>query len=272
MASSTMQHRRRCVLLAAAFLLLATSPAATRGATSNATTTAGCGADEKFPAGRSYANCTALGRLGATLHWAYDPKSATLSVAFAARPAAPGGWVAWAVNPTGDGMAGAQALVAFKSAAGGPYVVRTYNVTGYTALPASSTPIAFKATDLAADESAAAGGKVIRLYGKLQLKKGTKVVNHIWQVGSAVTNGAPAKHAFAKENLDAKGKLALVAGVSVASAPAPAAVGSSSYPAKAGGGSGNPAPSGGKKSAATHVSAPVLAVLALLGCLTTLVV
>ncbi|GJN33556.1 hypothetical protein PR202_gb22169 [Eleusine coracana subsp. coracana] len=263
------------LLPAALFLLLATSPAATRGATtSNATTTAaGCGADEKFPAGRSYANCTALGRLGATLHWAYDPKSATMSVAFAARPAAPGGWVAWAVNPTGDGMAGAQALVAFKSAAaGGPYVVRTYNVTGYTALPAGSTPIAFKATDLAADESAAAGGGKVRLYGKLQLKKGTKMINHIWQVGSAVTNGAPAKHAFAKENLDAKGKLALVAGVSVAPAPTPAATGSSSSPAKAGGGNGNPAPSGGKKSAAAHVSAPVLAVLALLGCLATLVV
>lgn len=261
------------VHLFAAFLLLASSPAAMRGvaaagSTGNATT-GGCGA-EKFPAGRSYTNCTALGHLGATLHWTYNTTAATLSVAFVAKPSAPGGWVAWAINPTGDGMAGAQALVAFKQAAagGGPYVVRTYNVTGYRPLPASSTPIAFKASGLAADESAA--GKV-RLYGTLQLKQGTEVVNHIWQVGSAVTNGSPAKHAFAKENLDAKGKLALVAGASVAPAPAPAATGASTSSAKAGGGSAS-TPSGGKSAATlagTHVSAPVLAVLALAGFLAT---
>ncbi|XP_062193603.1 auxin-induced in root cultures protein 12-like [Phragmites australis] len=243
MASAT-QHRG-AILLAA--VLLMASPMAMRGAAA-----AGCGG-EKFPAGRSYANCTDLAPLGAALHWTYDVKAASLSVAFVAKPAGANGagWVSWAINPTGDGMKGAQALVAFKGAPSSAYVVNTYNVTGYRLLSANSTPIAFKATELAADES----GAKVRLYGKLQLHQGMKVVNHIWQVGSAVTSGAPAKHAFAKDNLEAKGKLVLAAGV----APAPA-VGGPSGKASATG-----APSGGKSAAATYVSAPVLMLLALAG-------
>ncbi|KAL6656279.1 hypothetical protein ACP70R_007105 [Stipagrostis hirtigluma subsp. patula] len=251
--------RRPCatVLLLLAAVLLLGSPVAAAGG-------AGC-AGEKFPAGRSYAHCAALGQLGAALHWTYDAKAASLSLAFVAKPtgANGAGWVSWALNPTGDGMKGAQALVAFKSASSpSTYVVNTYNITGYHKLPATSTPIAFKATDLAADES---GGKV-RLYGKLQLLPGMDVVSHIWQVGSAVTNGAPAKHAFAKENLEARGKL-MLSGGTVAPEPSPApapAAGASSSSAKAG--SGGASPSAGKPSAAAaFVPAPALMLLALAG-------
>ncbi|XP_062199824.1 auxin-induced in root cultures protein 12-like [Phragmites australis] len=258
MASAT-QHRRTFPL---AILLLATLVPMRAAAAAGGASKASC-EGEKFPAGRSYAHCAALPYLGAALHWTYDAKAASLSVAFVAKPAGAdgAGWVSWAINPTGDGMKGAQALVAFKGASSSAYVVNTYNVTGYRPLGSASTPIAFKATDLAADES---GGEV-RLYGKLQLRPGMQVVNHIWQVGSAVTSGAPAKHAFANENLEAKGKLVL-AGGSLAPAPAPS-------PERAAGGqsaksSGNGAPSGGKQSTAaagTYVSAPVLMLLALAG-------
>uniref|UniRef100_A0A8R7VD56 AIR12 DOMON domain-containing protein n=1 Tax=Triticum urartu TaxID=4572 RepID=A0A8R7VD56_TRIUA len=115
-------------------------------------------------------------------------------------------------------MKGAQTLVAFKSS--GAYVVNTYNLTGYRPLSAASTPIAFEATELAAD------GKV-RLYGTLQLPKGMEAVNHIWQVGSTVANGVPAQHAFAQENLEAKGSLVLTGAGATDAAPAPVAVGPS---------------------------------------------
>ncbi|KAL6845913.1 hypothetical protein ACP4OV_023361 [Aristida adscensionis] len=250
---------------AAAALLLAAAAAAVLLLASPATAAGDGCAGEKFPAGRSYAHCAALGQLGAALHWTFDAKSASLSLAFVAKPAGAGGagWVAWALNPTGDEMKGAQALLALKGGGGGgAYVVNTYNITGYGPLPATSTPIAFKATDLAADESA----DRVRLYGKLQLRPGMgDAVNTIWQVGSAVTNGAPAKHAFAKENLSAKARISL-SGAPLAPAPAPAAAAGVSSSAQAGRGGAAATPAGGKSAAAAaSVPAPMLMLLALAG-------
>ncbi|KAL6845912.1 hypothetical protein ACP4OV_023360 [Aristida adscensionis] len=241
MASATQHHRLAAALLAAAVLLA--SPAATLAG--------GCGAGAKLPAGRSYANCVALAPLGATLHWTYDAKAASLALAFVASPPASGngtGWTSWAVNPTGTGMKGAQALLALKTGPSSAYVVNTYNLTGYGKLPATSTPIEFAATDLAADES---GGEV-RLYGKLQLRPGMDVVNHIWNVGADVVGGAPLKHSFAPENLAAKGKLVLSGG---AAAPAPAPAPTS------GGSSADDTPSAA--TAASYVSAPAITLVAL---------
>ncbi|CAM0952149.1 unnamed protein product [Alopecurus aequalis] len=253
MASAmTQQHRRRAILQLAALLLLA-SPAAMLAA-------AGACDSEMFPAGKSYATCEDLPALGAALHWMYDAAASSLSLAFAAKPAATDGWVSWGINPTGDGMKGAQTLLAFKQS-GGAYVVNTYNLTGYKPLGAVSTPIAFEPTELAAD------GKV-RLYGKLQLPKGMETVNHIWQVGSVVASGAPAKHVFAQENLDAKGTLALTGAAAPDSAPVPEAGGPSvdagsvdtqtvaSSPAPSGGGNASPS-----AAATAYASAPVLFVL-----------
>ncbi|TKW33955.1 hypothetical protein SEVIR_2G273100v4 [Setaria viridis] len=254
MASATQHHRRAMAVLAVLLTTMA-SPTATRAAAAAA---GGCDGD-KFPAGRSYAHCAALPYLGARLHWTHDAKTGSLSVAFVAKPAGAGGagWVSWAINPTGEGMKGAQALVALRPSPAGPYAVNTYNITGYKPFGANSTAISFKTAELAADESA---GEV-RLYGKLQLAPGTEVVNHIWQVGSAVTGGAPTKHAFDKDNLQSKGRLAL-SGAALAPAPAPTAAAGVSSPAK--GGSGAASPSGGKPSAATAAaSAPVLMLLAL---------
>ena len=247
----------------ALLLLLLTSLAAMGGAAA-----AGACAGEKFPAGRTYATCQDLPKLGAALHWTYDESKSSLSLAFVAAPAGPGGWVAWALNPTGDGMAGAQALVAIKGSSSTP-AVRTYNITGYVPLGGVSTPIAFPATDLAADEES--GGK-IRLYGKLQLHKGMKAVNQVWQVGSSVIGEAPQKHAFGADNLAAKAKLVLAGRASAASSPSPTpspeAGGSSSSSGSDSSAAASLAPSRGKSASAAataSVSAPSLIVLALVG-------
>lgn len=244
-----MAHLRGATLLLAAVVLLLVATT-----TRAASTAAGSCADDKLPANRNYAHCAALGKLGATLHWTYDAKTALLSLAFVANST---GWVSWALNPTGDGMKGAQALVAFKRGQPPAFVVNTYNLTGHRALGGDSTPIAYEATDLAADES---GGKM-RLYGKLRLHQGMEVVNHIWNVGSTVTDGAPAKHAVDEENLNAKGRLVLSGSVL-----GPAHGGSS---AKNSSGGAAPPPSGGKQTgeAAGTVPAPVLVLLAFAGLL-----
>ena len=251
--ASTMPHQ------IALLLLLLASPAAMRGAEA-----AGACAGEKFPAGRTYATCQDLPKLGAALHWTYDDSKSSLSLAFVAAPAGPGGWVAWALNPTGEGMAGAQALVALKGSSSAP-AVKTYNITGYVPLGGASTPIAFPATDLAADEGSS--GK-IRLYGKLQLHKGMKAVNQVWQVGSSVTGGAPDKHAFGADNLAAKAKLVLAGRATAASSPSPAPAPEAGGPSSSTGSDSGAAPSSGKSASApatAGVSAPALIALALVG-------
>ncbi|CAN6196504.1 unnamed protein product [Urochloa humidicola] len=155
--ASTTQHRGATLLLLPFVLLLlvlASSSMATTTCAAAAAAGAGSCAADKLPTNRSYAHCTALGPLGATLHWTYDAKTALLSLAFVAAPPPGGsGWVSWALNPSGDGMKGAQALVAFKRGNPPEFVVNTYNLTGHRALGGDPTPIAFAATDLAADES-----------------------------------------------------------------------------------------------------------------------
>ncbi|CAL5011979.1 unnamed protein product [Urochloa decumbens] len=245
-------------------------------ATPAAAMSASC-AGEQFPSGRAYATCEDLPSLGAALHWTYDASVPSLSLAFVATPAAPGGWVAWGINPAaGGGMVGAQALVALAGGGGGASssapAIRTYNITGYAPLGKASTPIAFPATDLSAD--AGGGGGKVRLYATLRLEMvGTKkVVNHVWQVGSSVTRGAPDVHAMDPENLAAMGKLVLSDGAA-ASPPAAARGPSSSGDGRDGGdGSSSRLPSSGTRSSRTAdtagVSPPALVGLALLGFLT----
>uniref|UniRef100_A0A804UDX5 Cytochrome b561 and DOMON domain-containing protein n=1 Tax=Zea mays TaxID=4577 RepID=A0A804UDX5_MAIZE len=179
------------VIAACILALLAPPPARAAGG--------GRCAGESFSANRAYAACNDLPRLGASMHWTYDRASGDLHVAFVAAPAAPGGWVAWALNPSGDGMAGAQALVAgpFPDG-GGTWAVRTYNVSGYAL--GEPGPIAFPASDLAA---AVGGGGVL--------------LNQVWQVGAAVSSGGvPAPHAMGADNLAAKAKLDLLRATTVA--------------------------------------------------------
>ncbi|KAJ1269261.1 hypothetical protein BS78_07G197400 [Paspalum vaginatum] len=261
-ASASAMPQRLAVLL-----LLLASPAATRLAS------AACGS-EKFPAGRAYAACEDLPKLGASLHWTYDAPTSALSVAFVAAPAAPGGWVAWGLNPTGEGMAGAQALVALTGSGAAAPTVKTYNISGYALGPATAK-LDFPATDLAAD--AAGGGGKIRVYGKLQLPKGTKAVNQVWQVGSSVSGGNPDKHAFGADNLASKSKLVLAGSKAAAGGPAlspalaPDAGGPSAGGPSAGGSNSGAAssmaPSAGKNAAvpAARVPAPALLALALAG-------
>ncbi|PWZ13634.1 Cytochrome b561 and DOMON domain-containing protein [Zea mays] len=198
------------VLAACILTLLAPPPARAAGG--------GRCAGESFSANRAYAACNDLPRLGASVHWTYDRASGDLHVAFVAAPAAPGGWVAWALNPSGDGMAGAQALVAgpFPDG-GGTWAVRTYNVSGYAL--GEPGPIAFPASDLAAELGA--DGRV-RVFGTLGLGAaavggGGVLLNQVWQVGAAVSSGGvPAPHAMGADNLAAKAKLDLLRATTVA--------------------------------------------------------
>ena len=161
----------------------------------------------QFSTHKTYPFCADLPALGASLHWAYDPAQAALSLAFVAPPPGPTGWISWAINPSGSGMRGSQALAAFKGAGGGR-AVKTFNVSDY-ALAAPTDALWFAVNETAAEFD----GGVMTLFARLVLpEKGIAVVNHVWQVGGEVEGETPLEHASNPDNLMAKGRLDLVRG------------------------------------------------------------
>ena len=107
---------------------------------------AACAA-ERFSGNRAFATCVDLPHLGASLHWIYDTAASSLSVAFLAAPPS-GGWVAWGLNPSADGMIGTQALIAVPKG-GGAYEVQTYAISGYSL--GSPGPLSYQTSDLGAE-------------------------------------------------------------------------------------------------------------------------
>ncbi|KAI3450807.1 hypothetical protein Pfo_007472 [Paulownia fortunei] len=170
-----------------------------------------------------FANCSDLPTLKAFLHWTYDPTAKpnpTLSIAFIAPPARPNGWVAWALNPTGSGMLGAQALIAFRGT-NGSIVVKTYNISSYG--PIAESKISYDVLNKRGEYS----DGVLRIFATLALPGGDAEVNQVWQVGSSVNNGVPAKHDFSPDNLSSKNTLQLLSNAAEkgdAPAAAPASV------------------------------------------------
>ncbi|KAL1557526.1 cytochrome b561 and DOMON domain-containing protein-like protein [Salvia divinorum] len=162
---------------------------------------------QSFNNNKRYTFCNDLPSLNSYLHWDFNEAQSTLSVAFTATPPKPDGWVSWALNPTATGMAGSQALVAFKQA-DGALGVKTYNITSYA--PLKESEVWFDVEDSSVESSS---GGAITLFATLVLpEKGRTVLNHVWQVGGSVSGGVPLKHEFQPANLNAKGSLDLLKG------------------------------------------------------------
>ena len=156
---------------------------------------------QKFSNNRPYPNCQDLPVLNSYLHWDYDPSNSSLSIAFVAAPAQPGGWVSWAINPTGTGMAGAQALMAFQN--NGVMTVMTYDISSYDSILPGK--LSFDVWDMMAEES----DGLIKIFAKIKVPEKAQSLNQVWQVGSTVTDGRPDVHSFEPANINAKGILSL---------------------------------------------------------------
>lgn len=110
------------------------------------------------------------------------------------------GWIAWAINPTGTGMVGSQALVAFRGSNG--------SMIAYTTLINSYSPsmqpgnLSFPVSDISATYSF----KEMIIFALVgPLPNGT-TVNHVWQAGGLVGN-VPMTHALSGDNLLSKGTI-----------------------------------------------------------------
>ncbi|KAL5548907.1 hypothetical protein UlMin_004138 [Ulmus minor] len=98
-------------------------------------------------------------------------------------------WIAWAIHPTGTGMARTQSLIAFKDSKGS-VIVKTYNIISYSFVVESKLFLDVWETKVEFSDG------VMRIFVKVKVLKKAKLVNHIWQVGASITDGHPDKHEF----------------------------------------------------------------------------
>ncbi|KAK7286749.1 hypothetical protein RJT34_21969 [Clitoria ternatea] len=159
-------------------------------------------ASQKLPPHRTYDNCTDLPVLGATLHFTFNAANHSLAVAFSAEPPKSDGWVAWGINPSGGGMIGTQALIAFKSNSN--VGVHLYNLTAYKGIDQVKS-LSFDTWDVAAEEA----NGVITIFATVKVPEKADNLSQVWQVGP-VTGGKPSIHELKPENIGAKAALSAV--------------------------------------------------------------
>ncbi|MED6173556.1 hypothetical protein PIB30_060615 [Stylosanthes scabra] len=188
------------------FLLLLTALSAT---TSSADTCTNQKLTDGSNSNKLYSNCMDLPHLTTFLHWTHNTTNSSLSLAFVASPPNAGGWISWAINPTGSGMAGAQTLVAYKDGSNGAVTVKTLDIKSYSELVPGK--LSFEVWGLKGEVSGAA----ITILANVKVPEKATTLNQVWQVGPSVTAGRISKHDFAPENLNSKGTLNLIGGQSI---------------------------------------------------------
>ncbi|KAJ4730100.1 Cytochrome b561 and DOMON domain-containing protein [Melia azedarach] len=158
---------------------------------------------------KKYAACNDLRASNSYLHWNYDEATGTVEIAYRHAGIEPTRWVAWAINPTGNGMIGAQSLVAYRNASG---ILRAYTspVTSYrTRLQEGK--LSFQVPNLAADFS---NNEVI-IFATIILPKNTTTVNHLWQDGPVIGDHL-GMHSLSGDQVRSMGTVDLLSGKVVA--------------------------------------------------------
>lgn len=154
---------------------------------------------------RLFTSCNDLPQLSSYLHWTYFPANATVSVAYRA-PLSSAGWAAWAINPNGSGMIGAETLVAIRFGNG--------SATAYTTRLADYQPsmdrqdLTFRVAALGVE----AGPSEVTIFADVQLPGNRTSINHVWQQGPLSSGGTPAQHPLNTANRQSAGTLDLLSG------------------------------------------------------------
>lgn len=163
-----------------------------------------------FASNQEFSACSDLPYLNSYVHWKYSPSSENVEIAFRSTGVSSSRWVAWAINPTTQGMVGSQALVAYQKSDG---TMRAYTapVTSYqTGLEEGD--LSFPVSDLKATYSASNNEIIIFATLKLQ-NLSSSSVNHVWQQGP-LSNGNPGMHPVSGANVQSMATLNLLSGES----------------------------------------------------------
>ncbi|KAM0937672.1 putative cytochrome b561 and DOMON domain-containing protein [Dioscorea sansibarensis] len=159
---------------------------------------------DTFSGNSRYTSCNTLQYLGANVHWTYHPSNGTIDVAYRA-PISSNGWVAWALNPTSQGMIGAQALFAFS---GSDSAVRVYATAISSLSPdVKDGNLSFKVYS----KTGVLSSGVMTIFATLELPGNRTTVNQVWQAGP-LSNGLPAAHQTTGDNIKSTGSIDFLSG------------------------------------------------------------
>ncbi|XP_071707814.1 cytochrome b561 and DOMON domain-containing protein At5g47530-like [Rutidosis leptorrhynchoides] len=160
-----------------------------------------------FASNRVFSACNDLPVLNSYLYYTYNPSDQTLTIAYRNTNYDTSKWVAWAINPTSQGMAGSQALVAFQQSDG---TIKAYTspITGYSTQLAEGY-LSFPVSDLSAVHS----NNEIIIFATLGLQNMSSTLNQVWQEGQ-LSGNAPTAHATSGDNVKSMGTLNVVSGQS----------------------------------------------------------
>ena len=161
-----------------------------------------------FSSNQVFSACNDLPYLNSFLHWTYNQSSGTLQMAFRQTGVSSSTWVAWAINPTGSGMVGAQCLVAYPQSGGTPKV--------YTA-PISSYSTNLEEGNLTyavSDLTATYQNNEMIIFGTWALPTNVTTINQVWQAGSLSGTTIQAHSTSNSANLNSMGTVNLLSGQS----------------------------------------------------------
>ncbi|KAM6572109.1 hypothetical protein CsatA_016189 [Cannabis sativa] len=158
------------------------------------TTLAQTCSNHTFSDNKLFDSCKDLPMLQAHLHWNYIPSTKSVHVAYRAAQESTG-WIAWAINPTGKGMVGSQAIVAFQNSNG----TMTAYPTAITSYSPSMQPssLSFQVSNISA-EYTKGEMTIFAIVGPLAKETST---NLVWQAGTSVLNDIPQGHSTSGPNV-----------------------------------------------------------------------
>ncbi|CAH1439911.1 unnamed protein product [Lactuca virosa] len=160
-----------------------------------------------FASNKVFSACNDLPVLNSFLHYTYNPSSKTLRIAYRHTNIGSSRWIAWAINPTSQGMIGSQALVAFQQSDG---KMRAYTapVTGYTT-QLQEGDLSFPVSDLSATYS----NNEMIIFATLSLQNASTNLNQVWQDGQ-LSGSSPVAHATTGNNVKSMASLNVLSGES----------------------------------------------------------
>ncbi|KAF5726496.1 auxin-induced in root cultures protein 12-like [Tripterygium wilfordii] len=154
-----------------------------------------------FSSNREYSSCVDLSVLNSFLHWSYDQSAGTVDIAFRHTGTDSNRWVAWALNPTSQAMAGSQALVAYQNSSG---VIHAYTspITGTGGTTLAQGDLSFGVSGI----SATLENGEMTIFATLQLADSLLSTNQVWQEGP-MSGGSPAIHSTTGSNMMSVGSI-----------------------------------------------------------------
>ncbi|KAK0588495.1 hypothetical protein LWI29_001645 [Acer saccharum] len=152
-----------------------------------------------FENNKQYTTCSKLPVLSSSIHWTYHSSNNTVDLAFRNTGTSSTRWVAWALNPSGQQMAGSQCLVAYTNST----AIHAYTSPIGSGIPSlQEGSLSFEVPSI----SATLSGTEMTIYATLQLTSELLSTNQVWQEGP-LSGGVPASHLTSGNNVASVGTI-----------------------------------------------------------------